>query len=340
MYETGSKEKKNINEYNILITGGTGLVGNELITQLLQSGKKVKAIYHNTPLTLFENNPNVSISKCDILDSYLLGKLMLNVDQVYHCAAMVSFNPSQREELLRTNIEGTTNVVNACLEAGIDKLVYVSSVAAMGRIRENEMVSETMFWSEKTSNSIYGKSKYLAEMEVWRGIGEGLHAVIVNPTIILGGNNWEKGSSAIFKSAFEEFPWYTEGISGFVSVKDVVKAMIMLMNSEIENERFILNAINTSYKYIFCLIAKEFNKKCPYKKVTPLMSAIIWRWEAAKSYFTGNKPLLTKETAHTAFSKVYFDNRKIKDYLPGFDFEPVEKIIGETCDKLKLKYNL
>src|SRR6185437_1228576 len=144
-------------------------------------------------------------------------------------------------QLLKINIEGTSNVVNACIDAGVEKLVHVSSVAALGRIRKGETVTEKMNWTEETSNSIYGKSKYLGELEVWRGIGEGLKAVIVNPTVIFGGDNWDTGSSAIFKTAYNEFKWYTEGVSGFVDAQDVARAMILLMNSDITSERFILN---------------------------------------------------------------------------------------------------
>ena len=122
------------------------------------------------------------------------------VSQLYHCAAIVSFNKKNKDKLFKVNIEGTANVVNAALDAGVQKMVHVSSVSALGRIRENEIVTEEMNWTEESSNSQYGKSKYLGELEVWRSIGEGLQAVIVNPSIIFGGSDWSKGSSEIFKS--------------------------------------------------------------------------------------------------------------------------------------------
>ncbi|MEO6683836.1 MAG: SDR family oxidoreductase, partial [Ginsengibacter sp.] len=203
-----------------------------------------------------------------------------------------------------------------------------------------ETVTEKMNWTEETSNSMYGKSKYLAEMEVWRGIGEGMQAVIVNPSIILGGNNWETGSAAIFKTAYNEFPWYTEGVSGFVDVRDVVRAMILLMNSDENAERFILNGDNVPYKEIFFSIARCFNKKPPHKRVTPLLAEIVWRLEAIKTMFTGKKHLLTKETARTAQAKVYFDNSKIRNTLPGFRFTDIEETIEYTCKAMKEKYHL
>jgi nucleoside-diphosphate-sugar epimerase len=213
-------------------------------------------------------------------------------------------------------------------------------VAALGRIRENKPIDETMNWSEETSNSEYGKSKYLAETEVWRGISEGLNAVIVNPVIILGSGDWNKGSSELFKSAYDEFPWYTEGISGFVDVIDVVKAMILLMESNISAERYIISAENRGYREIFSLIAENFNKKPPYKKVTPFLASIVWRIEALKGMITGKAPLLTKETAATAQAKVNFDNTKLLQQLPGFAYTPIADSIHRICKELIKKHNL
>ena len=330
--------EKNTRKKKILVTGGAGLVGNELIKQLLAAGEEVKAIYHSTPLSL--SHPNLEIVQCDILDVVCLNEIMDEITHVYHSAALVSYDPKDSQKLLKINIEGTANVVNACIDAGVIKLVHVSSVAALGRIREDEMVSEKMNWTEETSNSIYGKSKYFGEIEVWRGIGEGLNAVIVNPSLILGGDNWETGSSAIFKNAYNEFRWYTDGVSGFVDVRDVARAMILLMNSEITAERFVLNGENLPYREIFTLIAKCFSKRPPYKKVSPFLAEMIWRAEEIRTRFTGKKHLLTKETVRTAQAKVYFDNRKILKALPGFQFTKIKDTIEYTCTALKEKYSL
>lgn len=317
----------------ILVTGGSGLVGSELISQLLALGNKIKAIYNSTRLTI--SHQDLIPVKCDILDTAALEKAMQGVTQLYHCAAMVSFSAKNKDQLLKINIEGTANVVNAALDAGVTKMVHVSSVSALGRIRENETVTEEMNWTEESSNSVYGKSKYLGEMEVWRGIGEGLQAVIVNPSLILGSGDWNKGSSEIFRSVYNEFPWYTEGVTGVIDVKDVARAMILLMNSEINKQRFILNAENLSYKEVFTNIAKCFGKKPPHKKVTPFIAAIVWRLEAIKSMFTGKDALVTKETARTALAKVYFDNNKILKALPGFQFTPINETIKNICATLK-----
>jgi dihydroflavonol-4-reductase len=177
-------------------------------------------------------------------------------------------------------------------------------------------------------------------MEVWRGIGEGLDAVIVNPTIILGAGDWENGSSGLFKSAYDEFPWYTEGTGGFVDVLDLVKAMILLMESSFSSERFILSGYNMSYRDVFTQMANNFKKKPPHKKVTPLLASIVWRLEAFKSRFTGKDPLLTKETARTAAAKVRFDNNKLKLFFPHFEYTPVEHSIKRICGELSEMHDL
>lgn len=322
----------------ILVTGASGLVGLELVKQLLDKGYSVIAIYNSTPVLL--RHVNLEIQQIDILDVVALHDLMESVSHVYHCAGFVSFDKNDRDALFKVNIDGTANIVNACIDCGVEKLVHVSSVSALGRIRQGEILNEKMYWTEETSNSLYGKSKYLGELEVWRGIGEGLNAVIVNPSIIFGGDDWDSGSSSIFKTAFNEFPWYTEGVSGFVDVSDVAQVMILLMEREISNQRFILNGDNVSYRDIFTMIAINFHKKPPHKKVTPLLSEIVWRMEGLKSFFTGKKHLLTKETAHTAQTKVYFDNSKILKALPGFQFAKIEETIARTCALMKDKYHL
>ncbi|MEO6723058.1 MAG: NAD-dependent epimerase/dehydratase family protein [Ferruginibacter sp.] len=322
----------------VLVTGGAGLLGTELIRQLLARGTQVRAIFNKTPLQEF-HSPNLQQLQCNILDPTTLEEVMQHVEHVYHCAAIVTFNPARKKELFKINVEGTTNIVNAALNTGVKKLVHVSSVAALGRLRNNEIITENMVWTPETGNSNYGESKYLAEFEVWRGIGEGLDAVMVNPVIILGAGDWNVGSSQIFKSAYDEFPWYSEGVSGFVDVRDVAKAMIALMESDISSERFIISAANRSYREVFNLIAKVFGKKQPHKKVTPLLAKLIWRLEALKCVFTGKDPLVTKETAASAIANVQFDNSKLRKFLPDFSYHSFEETIDYTCAALQQKLN-
>ena len=322
----------------ILVTGGAGLVGTELIKQLLAQGKEVKAIYNKTPLPDF-NNKNITTVKCDIRDIVALQEIMEGVTNVYHCAAIVTFSKKNTDELYAVNIVGTTNVVNASIDAGVKKLLHVSSVSALGRLKDAQYITEEIMGTEESNRNVYSKSKFLAEMEVWRGIGEGLQAVIVNPSVILGVADWNNSSTKIFKTAFEEFPWYTDGVTGFVDVRDVAKAMILLMDSEITNQRFILNAENVPYKDVFTEIANGFGKKPPHKKVTPFIAALVWRMSALKSFLTRKEHLLNKETARKALAKIYFDNTKIIKSLPGFLFRPVKETINDTCKALqKINY--
>lgn len=314
----------------ILVTGGSGLLGSCLIRQLIRQGEEVKALYRSS-IPTFEGSDQVEWVSGDILDVPSLEEAMQGVANVYHCAAVVSFHPSRKADMHRVNVQGTANVVNACLDAGVKKLLFVSSVAALGRIRENEPIHEGMNWTPESSNSEYGKTKYLAETEVWRGMAEGLSIAIVNPVIILGAGNWNSGSSKIFQSAYNEFPWYTEGSSGFVDVEDVVRAMMLLMKSDVSAKRFIISGENRSYRDVFNLIAKSFQKKPPHRAVSKWLSEMVWRWEAVKAMFTGVDPLLTRETAATARARVTFNNNSFLQAFPEFHYTPLEQSIERIC---------
>ena len=321
----------------IFITGATGLLGSHLIKELLKHNVNIQALYR-TEIPFSDSK--IEWIKGDIFDTVLLEEVLNDVDEVYHCAAKVSFNPKNKKELFKTNIEGTANVVNACINTDVKKLLHVSSVAAMGRLREGAIINESMQWSEEGNNSIYGESKYLAEMEVWRGISEGLNAVIINPSIILGAGDWNNGSSEIFKTVYKEFPYYSEGITGFVDVEDTVKLMITLMNSNVTSQRFIISAENISYKDLFFMIAEAFHKKKAHKKITASMANIVWRFEAIKSLLTNKAPFITKETAAAALAKVQFDNRKLFEALPSFNYTPLQITVERICIELKAIHHL
>ena len=323
----------------IFVTGASGLVGSHLIQSLLAKGKKVRALYRQA-VPVFSGSEQCEWIKGDILDPIGLTAALEGVEYVYHCAAIVSFAPGAAAKMLHSNVEGTANVVNACLVQAVKKLIFVSSVAALGRIRENEAINESMHWTPATSNSVYGQSKYLAELEVWRAMEEGLPMAIVNPVIILGAGDWNNGSSGIFKSAYNEFPWYTGGMSGFVDVLDVVDAMQLLMESNITGQRYVLSAENLPYRTIFNTIAAAFNKRPPSKRVTPLLANMVWRLEAIKGMITGKAPLLTKETAATAQATVRFDNQKFLNAFPSFQYRKVEDTIKRVANELKTIHQL
>jgi dihydroflavonol-4-reductase len=317
----------------IFVTGASGLLGNALVRQLLQQGKQVVALYRNSIPGSYTSAEQSRIEwvKGDIFDVMLLQQVMQGCSRVYHCAGLVSFNPKRTADLMKVNVEGTANMVNAALASGVDKFVHVSSVAALGRKRNNEVVTENVKWDDTSNPSVYGKTKYLGELEVWRAIAEGLQAVIVNPVIILGKGNWETGSAATFRNAYHEFPWYTEGVSGFVDAEDVARAMILLMDGNAHAERFILSAENWSYRDLFTSMAKAFGKRPPFRKVQPWMAEVVWRMEKLKGLIAGKEPLLTKETAATAQQCVHFDNKKILEALPGFAFRSLQETIESCC---------
>ena len=293
----------------IFVTGGTGLLGSYLLRDLVARGEKVRALYRTTiPTTAWAGS--VEWVQGDILDPVLLAESMRDVEQVYHCAAIVSFNPRKKREMMKVNVEGTTNIVNAALENGRPRLLHVSSVSALGRRYDGGTVSEASKWGEEKNHSHYGHSKYFAEMEVWRAASEGLDTVIINPSLILGAGNWNDGSSAIFKKAWEEFPWYTEGGGGIVDVKDVVHAMTALMKTDITGERLIINAENWPFRKLFTQMAEAFGKRPPHKKAPPAIIAMLWRLEKMRSFLTGREPVITKETASTAQRTVTYDSSK------------------------------
>lgn len=313
----------------ILVTGGTGFLGSHLLRKLVNSGTPVRALYRQqVPHQLKDIRDKVEWITGDVLDVCALEDAMQGVDKVYHCAGVVSFRPESRDMMMKVNVEGTANVVNLALDAGVKKLVHVSSVAAIGRAKAGSMIEESTGWEESPHNSQYAVSKYQAEMEVWRGIAEGLPAVIVNPSIILGEDYWEDGSGLLIKNAWKEFPYYTEGITGFTDVKDVAEVMVRLMESDISGQRYVISTDNWRYVDLFTEMAEQLGKKPPHIPVKPWQASIIWRVERLRSRITGKKAILTKETAHNAQIKVYYSNKKILQALPGFTFTPLKETIA------------
>lgn len=322
----------------VLITGASGLVGRNLLEALAEKGVRTRAVYNNNPIHSISSELT-EVVQCDLLDVIALDEIMKDVTHVFHCAGLVSFSPKNVDKLYKVNMEATANMVNASLRLGVKKFIHVSSVAALSHSKEKTMIDEEMKPVTEKQNGAYGYSKYLGELEVWRGIAEGLDAVIVNPSIILGPSENNNGSSAIFKNVYDGFNWYSEGVNGFVGVKDVCKAMMLLMDSKVSAERFIICAENISYRDVFFNIADAFGKKRPSKKVTPFLAQLVWRLEAVKSLFSKTEPLVTKDTAATALELSYYDNSKLKSLLPQFEYESVKSVIEEACKAFQQKLN-
>ncbi len=317
----------------VFVTGGSGLIGTFLIPALLQRGHQVKALYRGQ-VPAIPGSGQVQWLEGDILDPTFLREALQGVSHVFHCAGLVSYAPQDEEPLKQVNIEGTANIVNACLEQPGIKLCHVSSIAAVGRPKGTDVLTENNKWDPAEEHSAYASSKYWGELEVWRGVAEGLNAVIVNPSIILGPADWSRSSTQLFKYAYKERPFYTGGSANFVDVRDVVEAMLQLTFSDISGERFILNAERLSYKSFFEQAAKCFGKKAPNTKVPPLVAEVVWRLEHVRAMLTGARPLITKQTARVAAKSHTFSNSKICTKL-GFSFRPVSASIAWVCQQLQ-----
>jgi nucleoside-diphosphate-sugar epimerase len=322
----------------VLVTGGTGFIGAYIIKHLIESGVAVRAI-RRTQKALFFIPQNI-IEKVewvdgDVRDIISLHDAMQGVDAVIHAAAVVSFSKENRQLMYQTNVDGTRYVVDVALENNIRRLVYISSVAALGRTGHSEKVSEEKKWVLSKTNTHYAITKHQAELEVWRAFAEGLEGVILNPSTVLGFGDWHQSSCAIFKNVYKEFPWYTEGVNGFVGVEDVAAAAVQLLNTDIIEKRFIVNADNWSFQQLFNEMADGFVKKKPHRKATPFLGEIAWRLEKFKYLFTDGKPLLTKESARVAHSKTQFDNAALLKALPQFSFTPLGEVIRNSCENYK-----
>lgn len=317
----------------VLVTGGSGFLGGHLLRYLSAEGVTIRALYHNhAPQGELANLPNVTWMQCDLLDVYGVEEAMEGVKDIYHCAAIVSYSPKDRDEMLHFNPESTANIVNQAIVQGIRKMVYVSSIASLsGRGGANAEINEDQEWAESKYNSAYGLSKYLAENEVWRGIGEGLSAVIVNPSVILGAGDWDRGSSRLMTVVNKEFPFYTNGVSGWVGVKDVVKVMVQLMKSDKDSERYIVNEGNHAFREIFAMMAKELGRKPPRYYAGAFLTGIVWRLSSLYSALTGKAATITRETARTAHGQSYYNNQKLLAALPGFVYTPIDECIKEMA---------
>ncbi|MFN4146623.1 MAG: NAD-dependent epimerase/dehydratase family protein [Runella sp.] len=330
----------------ILVTGATGLVGGRVVEQLLAAGYRVRGLCRISPqeVALRLNRPNLEWVEGDVLDVLSLEKAMEGVSYVVHAAAMVSFAPRDRAAMYSINATGTANVVNVALGAGIQKLLFVSSIAALGRPNPRTLATDTptlinekQTWEESPLNSHYAKSKYLAEVEVWRGMAEGLPAVIVNPSVVLGEGDWHRSSTQLFKYVHDQNKYYTQGYINYVDVEDLGEVICRLLLSDLAGERYVVSAGYVSYKTLFEAMAKGFGTTPPQKPITQWLAEIVWRVEAVRSWLTGSRPLITRETAQTARTHFVYENQKIKEAL-SFQFRPLEETVERVCKALKIKY--
>ena len=326
----------------IFVTGGSGLVGSFVLAELVARGLPVRALYrqHIPALPVAER---VEWVQGDVRDALGLRQALEGVTHVFHCAGLVSYAPQDEDELLRTNVEGTANVVDACLEKPGIRLGLVSSVAALGGGTATEaatlpgpvMLDEHTKWDLGAEHNAYATSKYLGELEVWRGISEGLQAVMVNPSVILGPANWEQSSTRLFRYAYREHSFYTPGNLNLVDVRDVVDALLHLtLNTTQSAERYVLNAGSMPLREFLTQAAAGFQKSPPTVAVPNWAAEVIWRLEYIRSLVTGARPLITKDTARAGRRPVEYRTEKIRREL-GRDFRPLSETINWCCQELK-----
>ncbi len=322
----------------ILVTGANGLLGSFTCKTLLQEGYQVLALVRSESNLNLINGllDKIQVIEGDILDPESLYESLKNVTAIVHCAAVVSFHQSDKELMNSVNIQGTANMVNLALKLNIGYFVQISSVAALGRLTGNGEVDETSKWQYSKWNSNYAQSKHFAELEVWRGVEEGLNAVILNPSVILAPGDWKRSSGALFKYVWDENLFYPEGKINYVDVRDVVHAIITCLKIKPTKERFIVNGGITSYNKLFNEIANGFNKKPPKIKSNLILIKIGMLLDKIRSLITGNRTLITTETALLTQSEIYFSNAKIKKEL-NLTFVPFTETIGWNCEEfLKL----
>ncbi len=328
----------------ILVTGGTGLVGAHLLYHLIHKGAVVRVLkrktsdvnktkfvfqfYGNEATSLFDK---IEWVDGDIMDPYSLEEAMENVDVVYHTAAFVSFNPSLKDEILRVNEEGTANLVNICVEKNVRKICFVSSIATLGNSKNGETIDEFSYWQGGRNHSAYSISKFRAEMEVWRATKEGLKAVIVNPSVIIGPGNWNDGSAKIIKTIYKGLKFFTQGGTGFVDVRDVVKAMVSLTESDISNERFILNGANLSYHSFFNMVAEALKVKAPSIQAGKLLVALAWRYEKLRYLLFRSDPVITRDSARTSLKTTKYSGDFVSNNIE-FEYTPFDQTISDTAN--------
>ncbi|PRX56532.1 NAD-dependent epimerase/dehydratase family protein [Flagellimonas meridianipacifica] len=332
----------------ILVTGGTGLLGSHLLYQLVQDGGTVRATYRDPKkktkvlevFGFYSEEPHELYHKiqwveANVTDLASLEPCFEGVNQVYHCAALISFDPKDLNDLLKTNVDGTANMINLSVKYKVNKFCHVSSIAALGSGKKGQTIyDENVEWNDNQV-SVYGISKFESELEVWRGSQEGLPVVIVNPGIVLGPGFWRSGSGLLFRRASKGGRYSFPSGSGFVSVNDVVNSMVLLMQSNIENERYILVNQNLTYHEVFLNMAKALGVEPPSKIVSLSLLEILWRIDFLKSTFFGKRRRLTKNLVKGLYQQDKYDNSKSKT-IPNFTYESLNEVIGFCCEKFKV----
>lgn len=328
----------------ILVTGASGMVGGHLLWFLLQENEQVKAIIRSpeslkqiqTIFSFYTAAPTdymsrIVLVKADLLNTDSLERALEGIETVYHCAAVVS-TTNQSESIFSTNVVGTQNMVNAAMSAGVKRFCFVSSIAACGN--GNRVITENTPWNDTISHSVYALSKYASEQEVMAAIANGLNAVIVNPGVILGVSGSENGSAKIFSQVRKGLPFYTNGGTGYVDVRDVVKIMIALTHSTVHSEKFILSTENCSNREILDHIADAFGKRRPFIPLGKNVLKLIAALSEIFGIITGITPIVDRKSAETLCKREYYSSEKIRQLLD-YKFIPITESIQDVCRFMK-----
>ncbi|RZK31731.1 MAG: NAD-dependent epimerase/dehydratase family protein [Hymenobacter sp.] len=328
----------------IFVTGGTGLIGSFVLQALVDRGLRIRALYRGA--TPPAEVTNVEWVQGDLLDVTLLESLLTpETTHVLHCAGLVSYAPQDEDELLRVNVEGTAAIVDACLRRPAIRLGYVSSVAALGQPAADSALEtagmprrldETATWDLGGSHPTYASSKYLAELEVWRGVAEGLLAVIVNPSVVLGPGDWHRSSTRLLRYAYDEHYFYTQGQVNFVDVRDVVSQLLRLTIDlpALPSARYILNGGLHPLGDFLGQMATAFGRRPPTTAVPDWAAEVIWRLEHGRALLTGARPLITRDTARAGRRPVYYDAGKATA-ATGLPFRPLAETIAWIAQATK-----
>ncbi|MFN8308902.1 MAG: SDR family NAD(P)-dependent oxidoreductase [Chitinophagales bacterium] len=315
----------------ILVTGATGLVGSQLVRQLVQQGHRVRGLKRsNSPMELVADvAQHIEWVEGDVNDIFSLAEAMTGVTELYHAAAVISFLPAERERMMQVNVEGTANVVNTAIDAGVQRALLISSVAAFGRPQKRAIIDENLEIKDSKDNYHYYRSKLHAEREWWRGIAEGLNANILSPSTIFGGGFWKNQPNSIFAQVHNGYPFYTTGTNSFVDVRDVVQAAQTLMQSQVCGEKVICTAENAGFDEVMFSIADALGVKRPTLPVGKYLASVAWRAEALKSRLTGSYPLVTSESVRLA--RDHFEYSNSKALKMGISFRPLQQTIQDVA---------
>lgn len=325
----------------ILVTGGTGFIGSYLLCFLSQKNNKIRALYRSEEKQAYTRKifayynalpqfQQIEWFRADLNDIPALDQAFDGIEQVYHAAAIISFDGSRFEELKKVNVEGTANLVNLSLKHGVEKFCHLSSVAALGE--NTEFINEETPWNPDADNHVYGITKYGAEMEVWRGAQEGLKVVIVNPSIVLGAGFWNSGSGRLFARIYKGMKYYLPGKMGFVDVEDVARAMLLLMESPICNERFILNAENMAFQKVMEKIAIGLEKNIPNKPLKMSILLFLRGIDILRSLVTSKPREIFKPAIASAFKSQRYNSEKFIAHTH-FTFTPIDETLRMCCQR-------